>query len=178
MSAPIREKDGRFKPRTGQSLPPKPPQNARDEHGRWIPNEKVQSSKPYSRAVRELLDAPEGGIPESWDPDPKKRTEAQRLAMVHMAMAASGNVQIGMIVIDRAEGKVPQAAEDREAVIKAGEGVKMLAGLLGIDMLKVIDTEVIDDKRLGPGTEASEVAKDDGAGAAPDATIATITSGG
>lgn len=139
---PVREKDGRFKPRTGLTLPPKK-QQPRDENGVFIPRDKVTGSKPYSKAVRELLGALEGGLPEGWDH--AKLTEAQSLAMVHMAQAKGGNVQIGMVIIDRAEGKVPQAAEDREAAIKAGEGVAALASLLGIDMRKVIDTEVIED---------------------------------
>ena len=132
-----RAPDGRFVPKTGDAvLPPKKPR-PRDEHGHFIPNEKVQSSKPYSRAVRELLDAKEQSTPEGWT---QPFTEAQALAMIHVSMAKAGDRQIGLMVIDRAEGKVPQAEEDREAAIKSGVGVKMLAELLGIDMsIPVID---------------------------------------
>jgi hypothetical protein len=142
---PIREKDGRFKPRTGLTLPPKKKQ-PKDEYGQFIAADKVKSSKPYSTAVRQLMVNREGGLPEGWDHE--NLTEAQSLAMVHMAQAKGGNVQVGLMLVDRAEGKVPQAAEDREATLKAGEGVRALASLLGIDMLKVIDVEVEDKEEL------------------------------
>jgi hypothetical protein len=118
----------------------------REKDGSFIPSEKVAGSKPYSTAVRQLMISREGGLPEGWDH--ANLTEAQSLAMVHMSQAKGGNVQVGLMLVDRAEGKVPQAAEDREATLKAGEGVRALASLLGIDMLKVIDVEVEDKEEL------------------------------
>jgi len=137
---PLRAPDGRFVPRTGEAVLPPRQQQPRDEHGHFIPKDKVQSSKPYSKAVRELLDAPAGENPSHW---PDKRTEAQELAMVHCAMARAGNVQVGMMIVDRAEGKVPQAAEDRDAVMKAGAGVRLLADLLGVNIVDVTDAEIV-----------------------------------
>lgn len=101
----------------------------------------MESSKPYSRAVRELLDAKEGSVPQNWDQE--NLSEAQSLAMVHISMAKAGNVQVGMMVVDRAEGKVPQAAEDRDAQIKAGTGIKLLAELLGLELVDVKDAEIV-----------------------------------
>lgn len=156
-----RSKDGRFLPRTGEdTLPPKPAQNARDEHGRWIKSERVQSSKPYSRAVRELMDAKEGGLPEGWDHT--RLTEAQVLAMTHFAQAKGGNVQVGMMIVDRAEGKVPQAAEDREAALAAGTGIKMLAELLGLrDLGNVQDAEIVPQLPPGKDADGPEVTSED-----------------
>jgi hypothetical protein len=153
VSEKPRAPDGRFVPRTGDAVLPPRQQQPRDEHGHFIPNAKVVSSKPYSRAVRELLDAPEGTNPPTWG---EKLTEAQALAMVHISMARSGNVQIGMVIIDRAEGKVPQAAEDRDAVLKAGAGVRMLADLLGIDMNNIIDAEIVPQTTLTDLTPEAE----------------------
>lgn len=140
---PRRANDGRFVPRTGDVVLPPKPKQPRDEHGHFIPQEKVQSSRPYSKALRELLDAKEGTNPLTWDRD--NLTEAQALAMVHISQAKSGNVQVGMMVVDRAEGKVPQAAEDREAAMKAGTGIRMLADLLGISpsLGDAIDTVIV-----------------------------------
>lgn len=132
MSSPKRAADGRFVPRTGDAVLPPKKQQARDEHGQFIKSERVVSSKPYSNAVRELLDAPEGSTQPQWTENGRKYSEAQALAMVHLSLARAGNVQVGLMLIDRAEGKVPQAAEDREAAIKAGGGIKLLADLLGI----------------------------------------------
>lgn len=153
---PKRAPDGRFVPRDGAiDLPPKQ-QQPRNEYGKFIKRERLQSSKPYSNAIRDLFDTPEGEKPEGWG---SSLTEAQALAMVHISMARAGNVQVGMMIVDRAEGKVPQAAEDREAAVKAGEGIKILADLLGIDVRKFTDVEVIDDAlQIGGPTE--EVPRD------------------
>lgn len=74
--------------------------------------------------------------------------------MVHVSMAKAGNVQVGMMVVDRAEGKVPQAAEDRDAAIKAGTGIRVLASLLGMDLKDVIDAEVVSGPDQGAGEKA------------------------
>lgn len=82
--------------------------------------------------------------------------------MVHVSMARAGNVQVGMMIVDRAEGKVPQAAEDREAAIKAGTGVKLLAELLEINMMEVVDAEVIPQPLLEESKPAEGSSEDDG----------------
>ena len=154
MSEPRRAPDGRFLPQTGDIVLPPKKQGPRDEHGRYLKRERVQSSKPYSRAVRELLEAKETSIPLNWDKE--NLTEAQALAMVHMSQAKSGNVQVGLMIIDRAEGKVPQAAEDREAAIKAGTGIKLLAELLGLPTVDVIDAEIVEEQKcLEPSSTES-----------------------
>lgn len=122
--------------------------------------EQRRANKDYTDAVRELFAKPvDLLVPENWPKDPKQWTEAQDLALRHLSLAKAGSLEIGTMMIERAEGKVPRAPEDREA--DAANAGKLLAGmnaLTGINALKmalgmkVIDTQVIPEERkqLGP----------------------------
>jgi hypothetical protein len=140
---PRREPDGRFS--GGKALPPLKPKG-RDEHGRYINDKDIPKSRPYSRALRELLDAPEGKNPDHWT---QPLTEAQRLAMVHLSMARAGDPKIGPMVIERAEGKIPMPAEDKQGAVIGGQGVSRLLELLGIQVLDVkIEPELIEGQDI------------------------------
>lgn len=173
MSDRRRERDGRFKPKTGDSVLPPRKKQPRDENGNFISSEKVPTSKPYSKALRELLETREGGMPDHWVRE--DLTEAQALAMIHLSIAKSGNDKMGLQVIDRAEGKVPQAVEDREAQLKAGTGLKLLAELLGIK-----DAEVETIPQLTEGewssSESSETASSESESESPSVDASTSSS--
>lgn len=124
-----RDKDtGRWGNADGTPLPPRKP-TPQNPDGRFISRTGLRKSDAYSKAIRELFETKEKGMPTGWDP--QQLTEAQALAMRHLAMAKAGHPLIGTMIVDRAEGKVAIAAEDREA-LAAGSGLRLLAEVLGL----------------------------------------------
>ncbi len=92
-----------------------------------------QRWRAYSDAVRQLLDAPSN--PPGWDPDPKNWTTAQRMAENHVLLARGGDMEAAKMVIDRSEGKVPMAPEDREAA-QGAAALDAFAGAAALNALR------------------------------------------
>ena len=130
---------------------------------RNFPMPKIDAdAKEYSRAVRELFGLAEGVYPDTWPADRKQWSRAQKMADKHYELSKAGTPESGgwaRLLIERAEGRVPHAPEDRDAMLrKAGmeaesraDGLSALLAALGmkrdaIDSEVVIDTPALRDK--------------------------------
>lgn len=91
--------------------------------------------KAYSKAVRELFDAKhEDRFPQEWGPRPGW-TNAQELVERHFVLALAGSEQHAKLLIDRAEGRVPMAPEDRESQEK--QAASLGAGMTALQQLQL-----------------------------------------
>jgi hypothetical protein len=119
----------------------------RDERGRLLPGSnlaqgvhtprpRIAMRKAYTDAVRQLLDTPVDQVhPDGWPEKRKDWTNAQELAERHLVMARSGDMAVAHLIIERAEGKLPTAPEDREGMV--GALGALVSGMTALNRLRM-----------------------------------------